>query len=185
MGDGDGPLDPGRFREYLMVLARVQLARSPHRKLEASDVVQATLLEAHRKRDQFRGGGPAEMAGWLRRMLACNLVDAGRALGRARRDSARERSLEDQLGDSSALLGAILAAPQSTPSRAAERHEQAVLLADALARLPDSQREALTLRHCQGLALEEIGRRMDRTPAAVAGLLKRGLRQLRTLMEEG
>jgi RNA polymerase sigma-70 factor (ECF subfamily) len=172
-----------RFRDYLLVLARVQLGPASRTKLEASDVVQQTLLEAHRKRDQFRGGSEAEMAGWLRQLLAFNLADAVRAAGRAKRDVARERSLEAALDASSARLGAMLAADQSTPSMAAGRHEDAVLLAHALTQLPEHQRRALILRHCQGCSLEEISRELGRTPAAVAGLLKRGLHELRVLLE--
>ena len=48
-----------------------------------------------------------------------------------------------------------------------------------------SQREALVLHYWQGQTVGEIARHMDRGPAAVAGLIKRGLKQLRTLMNPG
>ena len=85
---------------------------------------------------------------------------------------------------SSQRLGAWLAAEQSSPSQQARRHEQAVHLADALAKLPEAQREALVLQNWHGWSLAEIGEHMDRSPAAVAGLIKRGLGQLRGLLEE-
>ena len=173
-----------RFREYLHLLARQHIGAQLRAKLDPSDLVQQTLLEAHRKRDQFRGRSDAELAGWLRKLLACTLADAVRALGRAKRDVARERSLESALEQSSARIEAWLVAEQSSPSQQAMRHEQAVRLADALAKLPASQREALELRHCQGWSLAEISRHMGRTPAAVAGLLKRGARQLRLLLDD-
>jgi RNA polymerase sigma-70 factor (ECF subfamily) len=171
------------FRDYLLVLARTRLGPGSRAKLEASDIVQMTLLEAHRKRSQFRGSGAAEMAGWLRQLLACTLADAARAAGRAKRDVSRERSLEAALDASPARLGALLAADQSTPSRQAERHEEAVRLAGVLELLPEAQRLALILRHCQGCSLDEIARRLGRTPAAAAGLLKRGLKQLRNHLD--
>jgi RNA polymerase sigma-70 factor (ECF subfamily) len=173
-----------RFREYLHLLARLQLGERLPAKLDASDVVQQTLLEAHRKREQFRGQSAAEMAAWLRQLLACTIADALRAAGRAKRDAARERSLEAALDQSSACLVGWLAAEQSSPSVQAQRHEQAVRLAEALATLPEVQREALVLRHCQGLSLAEISQRLGRTPAGVAGLLKRGLAQLRQQLHE-
>ncbi|QDV36519.1 sigma-70 family RNA polymerase sigma factor [Tautonia plasticadhaerens] len=173
---------PERFRPYLVALARLRLGAGGRGKVEASDVVQQTLLEAHRCRDQFRGRGEAEMAAWLRKLLACNLVDAFRARGRACRDDGRERSLEAELERSSARLADFLAADQTSPSEAAGRLEQALLLADALGRLPEAQRAALELRYGRGLAVLEIARELDRSPAAVAGLLKRGVRELRALL---
>jgi RNA polymerase sigma-70 factor, ECF subfamily len=173
-----------RFREYLRLLARVQLGPQARARLDPSDVVQQTLLEAYRQRAAFRGCGDAELTAWLRQILAHNLADALRGLARAKRDVARERSLEAQLHDSSARLAGWLAADQPSPSEHAQRHEEAIRLADALARLPEAQREALVLQHWQGLTLAQIGERLGRTPAAVAGLLKRGLKQLRLLLEE-
>ena len=173
-----------RFRPYLLLLARAQLAAQVQAKLDASDVVQQTLLEAHRKRDQFRGEGPGQLLAWLRRLLACTLADALRGLGRARRDVARERSLEAALDQSSERLAAWLAAEQSSPSERADRNEQVLRLADALATLPEAQRQALVLRHCQGWTVAEISQHLGRSPTAVAGLLKRGARQLRKLLDE-
>src|SRR5262245_49296734 len=83
-----------RFREYLVLVARLHLAGQPQGRFPPSDVVQQTLLEAHRKRAQFRGRTEPEMAAWLRQMLACGIADALRAQGRLKRDAARERSLE-------------------------------------------------------------------------------------------
>ena len=148
-------------------------------------MVQQTLLEAHRKREQFRGTTEAERAAWLRQMLAFNLADARRHLGRARRDAGRERSLEQELEQSSIRLGSWLAAEQASPSEQAVRHEQAVGVAAALGRLPEANREAVVLRYYEGLSLDEISARLGRTPAAVAGLLKRGLKQLRQSLCDG
>jgi len=171
-----------KFREYLRVLARVHIGEQLRAKLDPSDIVQQTLLEAHRKRDQFRGKTEAEMAGWLRQLMASTLADAIRSLRRAKRDVARERSLEQALDQSSKRIDAWLIAEQSSPSQRAVRHEEAVQLASSLAQLPDAQREALTLRYCHGWSLAQISEHLDRTPAAVSGLLKRGARQLRLLL---
>src|SRR5258708_28745764 len=62
------------FRDYLKVLASAQLDPRLQRKLDASDLVQQTLLEAHRDMEQFRGETRGELAGWLRRILARNLA---------------------------------------------------------------------------------------------------------------
>jgi RNA polymerase sigma-70 factor, ECF subfamily len=173
-----------RFRPYLLLLARVQLDPRLQAKLGASDVVQQTLLEAHQGLAQFRGRTSGEQAAWLRQALARNLANAVRDLRRAKRDVARERSLEAALDDSSARLEGWLAAEQSSPSERAERHERAVLLAEALEALPQSQREAVVLRHWHGWSLAEIAGHLGCTTAAVTGLLHRGLKHLRKRLQE-
>jgi RNA polymerase sigma-70 factor (ECF subfamily) len=185
----DVPEQPGlaleQFRGYLHVLARLQLGPRFRAKCDASDVVQMTLLKAHQALGEFRGREPAELAGWLRRILARTLADLMRDLGRGRRDVNLERSLDLALEDSSAHLQAVLAADQSSPSEQAMRHEQSVRLAAALAQLPELQREALLLKHCEGWSLTEVGEHLGRSPAAVASLLRRGLKQLRAYLHEG
>jgi RNA polymerase sigma-70 factor (ECF subfamily) len=173
-----------RYRAYLCLLARGQLDGRLREKLDASDVVQQTLLEAHQKRAQFRGRTAAEEAAWLRQMLAHNLADAVRALGRAKRDAALERSLDAALDASSCRLEKWLAAEQSSPSQHAVRHEQLLRLTAALAQLPDGQRDAVVLHHLQGLSLADLAARLGRSESAVAGLLHRGLKRLRELLGE-
>src|SRR5205814_5337476 len=116
------------FRSYLHLLARLQLAPRLRSKLDASDVVQQTLLRAHQAAGQFRGQGRPEQAAWLRQILARTLADALRAYGRDKRDVGLERSLEAALAESSAQLGAWLAAPQSSPSQRAQDNEDALRL---------------------------------------------------------
>jgi RNA polymerase sigma-70 factor, ECF subfamily len=159
-----------RYRQYLLLLARVEIDPRLCEKLDPSDVVQQTLLDAHQKRDQFRGTSEAEKAAWLRQILANNLVDALRAVGRKEQSSQR--------------IGMWLTADESTPSQKLDQHEQAIRLADALAQLPHAQREALVLQNWDNWSLEEIAEHMDKTTAAVAGLLKRGLKRLRELLTD-
>jgi RNA polymerase sigma-70 factor, ECF subfamily len=172
-----------RFRHYLRLLARLQLGARLTSRIDPSDIVQQTLLEAFEKRDRFRGNTSAEEAAWLRTILGRNVADALRAAGSLKRDVTRERSLDEELDQSSARLGAWLALEQPTPSEHAQMHERAILLAEALARLPESQRDALIMQYWQGCSLAEIGAALDRTTSAVAGLLKRGLKQLRAELE--
>lgn len=170
-----------RHRSYLLLLARMQLNDRPQAKVEASDVVQHTLLEAHNCRGQFTGDS-AGLAAWLRKSLANNIRDALRRARRLKRDVHREQSLEAALENSSARLAGCLIGDQSSPSRVAVRNEELLRLSDALLELPDAQREAIVLHHLQGWTLNEVAAYLDRTDAAVAGLLHRGLRSLRELM---
>ena len=169
-----------QFRPYLRLLAGVHLDPRLRGRLDPSDVVQQTLLQAVEKLDQFRGGSEAELAGWLRQILANKLADAVRELGRR----VQECSLKAALDQSSAQLEAWLVAEQSSPSQQAERNEQVLRLTAALSALPQAQREALTLHHLHHWTLEEVSRHLGRTPAAVAGLIKRGLKGLRKQLQE-
>jgi RNA polymerase sigma-70 factor (ECF subfamily) len=179
--DGESAPRPlERFREYLRLLARLQLDPRLQSQLDPSDVVQQTLVKAHLARDQFRGTSDGEMAGWLRRILANTLADEVR---RHRIELAHAHSLEQALDQSSARLEAWLAHDQESPSEQAMRHEQVIRLAEALARLPEDQRLVLELHHLQGLSLEDVVRRLGRTEAAIAGLLRRGRRKLREILE--
>jgi RNA polymerase sigma-70 factor (ECF subfamily) len=182
VGDGGPSLE--RFRDYLVLLARVQMDARLRARLHPSDVVQQTLLEAHRQRDKLHGRGEEEVAAWLRQLLVHNVADAGRALSRAKRDVGLERSLEAALEQSSVRLQAILAADQSSPSQQAMRNEQWLRVADALARLPQPQREAVVLHYLQGLPLAEVAGQLGRSEASAAGLLYRGLKKLRELLRE-
>ena len=168
-----------KFRAYLTLLSRVQIDPRLQGKIDLSGVVQQTLLEAHLARQRVADWDEARQAAWLRRLLANNLTDEVRKLRTEARDVQREKALDA----SSARLAAWLTAEQSSPSEQAQRNETALQLADALERLPPDAREALVLQHWHGWTLAQIAEHLDRSHAAVAGLLKRGLRQLRTVLE--
>jgi RNA polymerase sigma-70 factor (ECF subfamily) len=177
---GGKPLEG--FRDYLRLLARLQLDPRLQSKLDASDIVQETLLKAHARIDQFRGTTEAELAGWLRQILANTLAEALRRYGTEARDLARERSLEAALEESSARLEHWLADDRSAPGQAAHRQEQLLSLAGALARLPADQRTVLELHHLKGRPVAEVARELGRTPAAVGSLLYRGLQKMREFL---
>lgn len=183
----DAPLPPlDRYRSYLHLLARAQLHPEVQAKLDASDIVQQTLLEAHRDREQFAGGNPAQLAGWLRRILGHNVHNALRDLRAARRDVAREQSLDQPMDRALAHSGldaaGWIAGDQATPSEILTGHERLLRLCDGLAALPASQSQAIVLRYWHARPLADIAETMGRSPAAVAGLLHRGLTQLRDLL---
>jgi RNA polymerase sigma-70 factor (ECF subfamily) len=173
-----------RFRAYLHQLARLHLARRLQSKLDASDLVQRTLLEACRSQHPVTDRDDAEVAAWLRQILAHQWAHALRDYGRQKRDVGLERSLETALHQSSARLEAWLAAEQSTPSTQAQRGEQLVRVAASLETLPEAQRQAVVLHFWEGMTLAQVAEHMRRSPASVAGLLQRGLKQLRTQLAQ-
>jgi RNA polymerase sigma-70 factor, ECF subfamily len=173
-----------QFRSYLRVLARVQCGPRWQPRLDPSDLVQQTLLQAVQALPQFRGHSDPELAAWLRQILVRTLRNAVRDLGRDKRDVSRECPLEAAVEASSARLEAWLADPGSSPQQQAERNEQLLRLTAALEELPEAQREAVMLHHLQGLTLDTVAGHLGRSSAAVAGLIKRGLRQLRQRLQE-
>jgi RNA polymerase sigma-70 factor (ECF subfamily) len=179
-----GPLDLDRFRSYLLVLARAGLDPRLRPKVDPSDVVQQTLLEAHAGLDQLDANTTAQLAAWLRQILRRNLANLGRDFTRAKRDVRREVGAVNDPDESDTQLVALLAAGSPSPSRVADGAEQLVRLAAALHRLPDAQREAVELRYLAGLPLADIASHLGKSAAAVAGLLHRGLAALRELLQE-
>ena len=172
-----------RFRNYLCVLARVQIGRRLQRKVEESDLVQETFLEAHRAFPRFRGTSEGELAYWLRQILAARLAMLVRHyFGTQQRDVNLERELTDALGQSSEQLGQAFVASGTSPSQGAARREEAVRLADALAQLPPDYRQVITLRHLEGLTFPDVSKKMDRSVDAVEKLWARALIQFRKLL---
>jgi RNA polymerase sigma-70 factor, ECF subfamily len=181
--DGDEVRPLESYREYLRLLARMQLGSASRGDLDPSDIVQQTLLRAHEKADQFRGRTDAERAAWLRTILATQIADALRRLGRRQGD--RVQSLESALEQSSARLDAWLASERSSPSRKLVDQETLLEMVRAMAELPEDQRTALELRHLKGLAVPEVCEQMGKSLPAVAGLLHRGLKKLREQLDQG
>jgi RNA polymerase sigma-70 factor (ECF subfamily) len=184
-GDGD---DLGRlldlYRNYLELLARIQIGRRLRGKVDAQDLVQEVYLSAHRAFGRFRGHSEGEVVGWLRQILAATVVDLVRRYGAQRRDVRLERQLGDELDRSSDALGNALAASQTSPSQHAVRRERAVLLADALRGLPTDYADVIMYHHVDGLPFAEVAGRMGRSTDAVKKLWMRALARVRTALEE-
>jgi RNA polymerase sigma-70 factor (ECF subfamily) len=169
-----------QYRAYLRLLAGLHINRRLAGKADASDLVQETFLEAGRDFGQFRGTDEKELVAWLRQILANNLADLVRRHCSAEcRDVHVERRLLDELSSSSQGLGGGLVGPASTPSHHASQREQAVLVADAMARLPQDYCQVLVLRHLEGLSFAQIAQRLDRSTDSVKNLWARALARLR------
>jgi RNA polymerase sigma-70 factor (ECF subfamily) len=167
------------YREYLRLLARLQMDPRFQGKIDPSDLAQQTLLNAVENFAQFRGHSPGELAAWLRRILTNNLIDAVRKFSI---QVDLERSLEDGVNSSSARLLAWLGAGQESPSDQAARQEGVLQLAAFLARLPEEQRTALELHYLKDLSLAETAQLMGRSEPSAAGLVRRGIQKLRLFL---
>jgi RNA polymerase sigma-70 factor (ECF subfamily) len=175
------------YRNYLQLLARTQIDLHLQGRVEPSDLVQETMLEAYRDFGQFRGTREGELLAWLRRILVHNLArQVEKNLGTRKRDVRRQVSLHclAELERSSAQVDAALVSHATSATGRAQRREQAAILADTLARLKTDHREVLVLRNLEGLSFEEVARRMGRTAGAVRMLWLRALDCLKHLLEQ-
>lgn len=175
----DGHFAAEHQRAYLHLLARSQLRSGANHAVDASDIVQQTLLHAHQKREQFRGQTEAEFRGWLRQILAHVIADAFR--------KRVPKAILDDLNKSAAQLNHFLQSQPTSPSQKVERGELLDRLLVALEALPEGERTALELRHFvqPPWPLEKIAKHLGRpTPKAVASLLHRGLERLRAALSE-
>jgi RNA polymerase sigma-70 factor (ECF subfamily) len=171
------------YRNYLRLMARSLIYRPVQVRLDASDLVQETFLKAHREFRQFVGSGERELVAWLRKILVRTLSNQAKHHHALGRDQRRQESLDVLLDRSSLAIQEQLADSVASPSAHAVRREQAVLLADALARLPTDYREVFILRNLDQVPVDEIAARMERSPNAVRKLWGRAMVALKQAME--
>lgn len=172
------------YRVYLELLARLEIGRQLQTKVDATDVVQETFLEAHRHFANFRGVTEVEFVAWLRSIFALQLAQLVRHyLGTQGRDLRREQSLEINFDQTSHILNRGLFAEGNSPSQSVLRREQGILLAEALAALPEDYREVVVLRNLEELPFAVIAERLGRSVDSIQKLWIRALAKLRNLME--
>lgn len=173
-----------RYRDYLRVLADMQLNPRIRAKEDLSDVVQITLVRAYQDQDNFRGTSEAERRAWLKTILHNTLVNLAKKYQAQKRDIRLERSIDQQMQESAIRLAGELPADQSSPSARIIRQERAEQLTEALSTLLPDEYTAVMLKHIHGWTVAEISEHLGRTPEGVAGLLRRALKKLRQSMQE-
>ncbi len=176
------------YTQYLKTLANHQLDRRVRQRVSPSDLVQDTLLEAHRDFPNFRGTTTAELVSWLRRILIHNLIRASEHhLHTEKRDARREISLQRlaaNLGSVDSPLEVALRSPTSSPSADLRGQEQVSELEQALEKLPKEQRQVVMMRHLDGLAFNDIAERLGRSSGACRMLWLRAMDDLREKLQE-
>lgn len=172
------------YRNYLLLLAKIRSDRKLRSKMGDSDLVQETLIQAHRDFDQFRGASEAELTRWLRAILIKKkALLARRYYGTAARNLRLEEQLQDEIDESSQQLDRAFVHNGSSPSQHVAGQERAVMLADALAALPEHYREVIILHHVKGYTLPEVAQSMGRSVDSVKKLWARAMVQLRTSLK--
>jgi RNA polymerase sigma-70 factor, ECF subfamily len=175
-----------RYFRYLAALSQGQLDDRIQMRVSPSDIVQETLLEAHRDFSGFAGTSLEEFTGWLRRILFNNLAKAiERHVLAARRDVRKERSIEQRPADASAArpgLAELLSGGMPTASAALQKNESLERLTEAIGQLPASYRQVIEMRHFEGLSFGEIAALLGRSPGATRMVWLRAVERLKLLL---
>jgi RNA polymerase sigma-70 factor (ECF subfamily) len=170
------------FRPYLLAVANQDLPQELWGKCGGSDLVQETLLEAHRGFDGFDGSRPEELRAWLRGILRHNLQDWKRRFASAERRSIhREQSLNG--GAAGRSLAATLVDPEPTPRTSVAEREEAAAIDAAVERLASDERAAILLRNRDHYSWDEVGRKLHRSADAARMLWKRAILHLQQTLE--
>lgn len=175
------------YRNYLRVLASTQIGERLQRRVSPSDIVQETMLAAHRDFAQFRGRSEREFLAWLRKVLLNTIHHTVDAHVKAqRRDVRREISMEQigaALGRSSFNGAAMIADPGPSPSTPIRREEAAVSMANQLAKLKSEYRDVIVLRNLQGLPFDQVAEQMGKSSGAVRMLWLRAIEKFKQVYE--
>lgn len=178
--DEGGPL----LEQHLAALeayVRVRLGRALRAREESRDLVQSVCREVLSDFERREARPAAGFREWLLRAAENKIRDRLRHWRREKRDVAREVELDATSdGDRRASLDLAMLA---TPSRHAASREELDRMAAAFLRLPPDYRAAIVHARIEGLAHEEIARRLGRTPSATRTLLSRALARLALDME--
>jgi RNA polymerase sigma-70 factor (ECF subfamily) len=169
-----------RYRNYLTILARIQLHKGIQSKVSESDIVQQTFFRACQKFSSFRGMTQEELTGWLRRILASIMSSQVRHyLDTAARNTELEERILAGFDRSADRLNPTLLSREKSPASAFVRQEQSIRLADVIEMLPPDYREVIIGRFFEELSFAEIAMRMERTEDSVQKLWWRALARLR------
>ena len=184
------PPDPERFgalleelRPRLRRMVALRLDPRLHGRIDPSDVIQETYLEASARLAEYVQKPTMPFFLWLHFLAGQKLVTLHRHhLGTRMRDAGREVSLyRGRLPEaSSAALAAQLLGHETRPSEAAVRAELKIRLQEALNSMDALDREILALRHFEQLSLGETAQVLGLTES---GACRRHLRALKRLKE--
>lgn len=167
----------GSLRPWLKIVAERELPAGLRGRVEASDIVQQTLLDAWRGLSGFRGTTQAERLAWLRMILRRVVLQQGRSrFGTQKRGGER---LQSELALTDSRIDLLARGDQPTPEEQAATNEASLRVAQAVEALPADEKELIRLRHFEGLSHDEIAGRLGCSPATVRMRWVRALRKLR------
>jgi RNA polymerase sigma-70 factor (subfamily 1) len=167
-----------KYRRRLLVLCRYKLGPEQAARFDPDDLVQETLLRAHRDLSRFTYRSPGSFMHWLSTIADHVIADAARHEGRAKRQAAGLERLR-----SPSNPGGPEPADSLTPSRILHQDQRLRQLLAKLDALPPHYREALLLAKIEGMSTAETAERLGKPREAVALLVFRAVRRLRELLD--
>jgi RNA polymerase sigma-70 factor (ECF subfamily) len=171
----------GLYRPYLRLAVGDRLPKMVQKRMDASDIVQQTLVDAVRGLPEFRGRSEPEFTAWMMKLLERNLLQCVRNNTVGKRDVRLEHNWTDASG-SAVVTWQAFADEGSSPLSRVFQGEAALHLAAALEKLPADQRTALELRYIEQQTLQAIADQMGRTLSAVVVLIRHGVDALHAML---
>jgi RNA polymerase sigma-70 factor (ECF subfamily) len=169
-----------RHRQYLLRLVELRMDPRLRPRADPSDVVQEAQMEANRRLDGYLKAPGLPFRLWLRQIAYDRLLMLHRRHVRAaQRSAGRDLMLPDH---SSLALAEQFLARGPTPDESAVRRELAERVRQALARLPDAEREVLILRNLEGLSNREVAEVLAVDPATCSRRYGRAVLRLRDVL---
>ncbi|MEX0677998.1 MAG: sigma-70 family RNA polymerase sigma factor [Pirellulales bacterium] len=171
------------IRKPLLAFIERQLGAGLRRKIEVDDIFQEVSVEAVRALNDA-DFDEREPFSWLCQIAERRIVDAHRRyFGAEKRDARREVPLGTPGGSTQhAAVIDLLVASMTSPTAALSRKGHEARLFQALASLPEEQREALRMRYVEGLASKEIATRLNKSDGAIRVILTRSLDRLQRIL---
>lgn len=176
-----------RHRAALRRMIDLRMDRVIGRRIDASDIVQDVLLDAHRRLEEYLAQPSMPFHLWLRQMARDRLIDAHRRHRvAARRSIDREQPMvaPAMLDHSTMDLVAELVDPELTPAAAATWNELQVRFQAALDQMDEQDREVVLLRHFEHLSNGEVAQVLNLSEPAAGMRYLRAMRRLRTHLEK-
>jgi RNA polymerase sigma-70 factor, ECF subfamily len=169
-----------RHRAYLTRVIGLRLDGRIRSRVDPSDVVQETYVEALRRFSGYVQHPPLPFRLWLRQ-IACDQSLKARRRHRktARRTVDRELSLPER---SSLLLARQLHGGEATPSEQLKQAEAADRIREAVEQLPEHERDVVVMRHYEELSNQEIATVLQVKAATVSKRHGRAMLRLHNLL---
>lgn len=165
--------------ERLRVQASRMMPRDLAPKFDPSDIVQNTLLEAHRDREQFRGTTTTQYEHWMAAILRNTLRRMIRQFRRSKKREVRRERLDGVEEPASTFFRNVPVSTATPGAKAADREILEVATV-AIGRLSPEHRDVIKMRNTDKLGWMEIGQQLGRTESAARGLWYRAIESLRT-----